>query len=276
MADRLDEVLEAVSQRVYLDVPTGPSVVTFISFATLSQEHSPKIRQFLKRVEDLFGIHLEVIGGGFGCTRLKVRIVEFETGEIANPEEFILRFLASRDLETLAAEVPIHRVVTTVPYENKDLLRASIDGFLPEHLKQRITSNAGVNVILQQNVQGGVHVTSGDEFNVKQAGAVGPNAQAVNFSQLWNEFATSEDVAEALAEQLSKLRAEMKREGSSVSSPEADAEMGAIAKAEVAAKKGDGSRVMQALKEAGLWALKTAERLGLALAEEALKKALGS
>ena len=115
---------------------------------------------------------------------------------------------------------------------------------------------------------------SGDTYNVGRAGIVGPNANVVNFSQAWNEWkseSSGPDVA-LLATQLAALRQQLKIESKT---PEEDAAIGAVAQAEVAAKSGDGSKVLEALAGAGKWALGVAEKIGVAIAAVAIRKALG-
>ena len=116
-------------------------------------------------------------------------------------------------------------------------------------------------------------ITMGDEYNVGQAGAVGPNAYAENmsFQQIGGNIERSMDLA-ALAGELATLRQAMKREATE---PEHDAAVGEVAKAEQAAKAQDSSKVAESLKAAGKWALDAATKVGTTLAAEALKESLG-
>ena len=52
-------------------------------------------------------------------------------------------------------------------------------------------------------------------------------------------------------------------------------EMGAIAAAEIEARKGNGERVLEALSRAGKWSLDVAGKIGVGVATAALKSALG-
>ncbi|MEN3332970.1 MAG: hypothetical protein V7641_2335 [Blastocatellia bacterium] len=114
----------------------------------------------------------------------------------------------------------------------------------------------------------------GDKFEISgQVGAVGPNAHAhdMTFNQIWNQLQGSIDLPK-LADELSRLRQEMKKKAIE---PEHDMAVSEIAKAEISAKAGEGSKTLEYLKSAGKWALDIATKIGTSLAVEALKKSLG-
>ena len=115
---------------------------------------------------------------------------------------------------------------------------------------------------------------NGDHYNVGQAGAVGPGSTAQNFQQVWNNWQESGSGMDLvlLAQDLEKLRQEMKKEATS---PEQDEATGEVAGAQTAAKSGDGGKVLEKLAKAGKWALSMAEKIGAGLAIAALKKAVG-
>jgi hypothetical protein len=117
-------------------------------------------------------------------------------------------------------------------------------------------------------------IDMGDSYTVGQAGAVGPGASAqdMSFSQVWNQSASSVDLA-ALVGELSRLRAEMS--GAAESEPERYHAIAEIASAEKAAAKQDGPAVMKHLRQAGAWALEVARSIGVEVAVTALKSALG-
>jgi hypothetical protein len=104
-----------------------------------------------------------------------------------------------------------------------------------------------------------------------QAGAVGDNAHAhdMTFQQAWNE--SNIDLTR-LAEELTRLRAAMKQE--TEGTREQDKAIVAVADAEEAAIKGDGPTTLGHLKAAGKWTLGIAERIGVAVATEAIKRAM--
>jgi hypothetical protein len=106
-----------------------------------------------------------------------------------------------------------------------------------------------------------------------QAGAVGPGAHAhdINFQQIWKQLEHSIDLAN-LAEELSRLRKEMKNEAVE---PEHDIAVSEIAKAEQASRSGNGAKAIEHLKSAGNWALDAATKIGTTVAAEVIKKSMG-
>jgi hypothetical protein len=62
--------------------------------------------------------------------------------------------------------------------------------------------------------------------------------------------------------------------GETAGAPEYDEAIGAVAGAEKAAAKGDGPAALQYLKSAGEWTLGIAEKIGVGVAIEALKRAM--
>jgi hypothetical protein len=115
----------------------------------------------------------------------------------------------------------------------------------------------------------------GDQFNVEQAMAVGPEAKAkaknVYFTQLRDASGRDIDLTQ-LAQELSKLRGALKDEPDT---PERDSALGAIADAEVASRQGDSAKVVEHLARAGKWVLGVAEKVGVGLAVAAIKSAMG-
>ncbi|HEX3148357.1 MAG TPA: hypothetical protein VHR66_09760 [Gemmataceae bacterium] len=112
-----------------------------------------------------------------------------------------------------------------------------------------------------------------DQYKVGQGGAIGPGAQAhhIKFQQIWQGGGNNLNL-EALASELSRLRTSMKEVAAS---PEQDSAIGEVAAAEVAARKGDGAGMLSRLAGAGQWALDVATKIGVSVASEALKKAIG-
>ena len=113
-------------------------------------------------------------------------------------------------------------------------------------------------------------MSKGDTFNIHgQAGAVGPGAQARN--NIFQQIQAGIDLPK-LAEELGRLRNTMKGEGAGTR--EQDKAIGVVADAEEAAANGDGPAALQYLKSAGEWTLGVAEKIGVPLAVEALKRAM--
>ncbi|WP_041468265.1 hypothetical protein [Chloroherpeton thalassium] len=116
-------------------------------------------------------------------------------------------------------------------------------------------------------------VTMGDRYEAGQVGALGPNAHAhdMTFNQIWNQTKGNIDL-QALSNELTILREELQK---TAKNAEEFAEIGAIANAEIEAKKGDGPQVLSALAKAGKWALSVAEKIGIGVATAAIKTACG-
>lgn len=109
-----------------------------------------------------------------------------------------------------------------------------------------------------------------DTYNVHgQAGAVGPSAHAQD--NTFQQIQSSTGLLK-LAEELGRLRIAMKGEANGTR--EQDKAISAVADAEEAAMGGNGPATLGHLKAAGGWALGIAERIGVAIAIEALKKAM--
>jgi uncharacterized protein YjbI with pentapeptide repeats len=109
---------------------------------------------------------------------------------------------------------------------------------------------------------------SRDTYNIPgQAAAVGPDAHAHD-----NVFIQAGIDLPKLAEELGRLRAAMK--GETTGTREQDKAIVAVADAEEAAAKGDGPAALQYLKSAGNWTLGIAEKIGVPLAVEALKRVM--
>lgn len=106
-------------------------------------------------------------------------------------------------------------------------------------------------------------------------GAQGPNAQGnVNvqsLNQIWQDYECKIDFSK-LVEDLKQLKAEMKNEADS---PEQFESVTNIAHAQEFAEKKDGKETLKYLSKAGKWSLGVAEKLGVGVAIEALKVALG-
>jgi hypothetical protein len=111
---------------------------------------------------------------------------------------------------------------------------------------------------------------SGDTYNVAQGVGVGRNVNMKNVTVNQIQSESQIDLP-VLADQLGKVRAEMKKEATE---PEHDV-AGAVAAAEAAAKNGDEKSALEHLKTAGLWTLGIAVQLGMPVAIDALKKSAG-
>ncbi len=114
----------------------------------------------------------------------------------------------------------------------------------------------------------------GDQYNVNQAGAVGPNSSAVNntFNQLNNSLPADTNYEE-LANELKELRQALLARASN---PKHYTAIGEIAQAEEAAKVKNGAKVINSLLSAGKWALDVAKEIGKDVLAEVIKKQIGT
>jgi hypothetical protein len=114
------------------------------------------------------------------------------------------------------------------------------------------------------------HTMSRDTYTITgQAGAVGPGAHA--HDNTFQQIQGGIDLPK-LAEELGRLRKAMKAEAAGTR--EQDTAIGAVADAEDAASRRDGPAAVRYLKSAGTWTLGIAEKIGVSLATEAIKKAM--
>ncbi|SPD76015.1 putative Pentapeptide repeat protein [uncultured Desulfobacterium sp.] len=114
----------------------------------------------------------------------------------------------------------------------------------------------------------------GDTYNIYgQTASVGPGAHAhdIEFNQLWKEVGHNIDLNQ-LAKELSQLRTKAQKEAQTPDNFIAVAE---ITSAEIAAKEGKGTKVLEHLKKAGIWALDVSKNIGIALATEVIKRSMG-
>jgi hypothetical protein len=149
--------------------------------------------------------------------------------------------------------------------------RAVVEDVLPKVLERALPkTEVNVGQITGPTIIEGTAM-SRDTYNISgQAGAVGPNSHAhdMAFQQIQNSL----DLPK-LAEELGRLRSAMKQE--SEGTREQDKAVAAVAEAEEAAIKGDGRASLRHLNTAGKWALGIAEKIGVPVAVDAIKKALG-
>lgn len=112
-----------------------------------------------------------------------------------------------------------------------------------------------------------------DSYQGGQVGAMGPCASAENMTFIQNlRQAIGEQSLGDLATELERLRQAMVAESKSA---DQDAAVAAVAQAEDAAKKGDAKGVLAYLKLGGKWAIEVATKIGTAVAEKAIDKAMG-
>jgi hypothetical protein len=98
------------------------------------------------------------------------------------------------------------------------------------------------------------------------------HAHDMNFTQVWNQFASEVDDPDKLASELKELRASLKQQAETA---EQDSAVGEVAQAEVAVRNGEGPKGLEHLRKAGKWALDMANSIGATVAAAAIRAALG-
>jgi len=118
-----------------------------------------------------------------------------------------------------------------------------------------------------------MEVVMGNKVNVSSSvvGVIGDQAQNVTVTQAWNNLERRIDLVQ-LADELRRLHEALEREATQ---PSQKLAVGAVAAAEQSAIDKDGPKVLEYLKAGGKWALNVAEKIGVDLAKEAIKAALG-
>ncbi|GAA6187644.1 hypothetical protein NBRC116596_07070 [Litorivita sp. NS0012-18] len=137
-----------------------------------------------------------------------------------------------------------------------------------------VINNPRQNLDLSLENIGGDKV-AGDQIKGNKGGVIGHTVKAkkmvVNTS--WAEFDPNGDVDQSkLKAELSILKEAMLGEASTEGELE---ELSSIQKADLAAQKGEGSKVLEHLASAGKWTLGIAEKIGVPVAISVLKKMAG-
>ncbi|NEK17478.1 hypothetical protein [Rhizobium leguminosarum] len=113
-----------------------------------------------------------------------------------------------------------------------------------------------------------------DQHNYSTTGSQSPIYGAgMQTGNINNEWSAPQIDLPHLARELEILRMAMKSEATG--EPDEDIALGEIAKAEAAAKSGDQTKALQALKSAGRWAFSVAEKIGVGVAIAAMKPLIG-
>lgn len=163
---------------------------------------------------------------------------------------------------------PVNREYPLSPEEMKNILQ---DCALRNGLK--ILFFEGSSPVIHMHIKQEIGDSMGDKYEAGQAGAQGPHAHAhdMSYNQIWHQTKENIDLP-ILAKELSTLRNELKK---SAKNAEDYAEIGAIANAEIEAKKDDGPKALSALSKVGKKTLIFAEKIGIGVATAAIKAACG-
>ena len=115
-------------------------------------------------------------------------------------------------------------------------------------------------------------INAGDTYNVQNAVGVGRNVSMENINVTQTQTTSSGGPElEKLAAELATLRKALKEQSTE---PEHDVAVGTIAAAESEAKKGNHSKAMEYLSQAGTWALEIAIKVGIPTATEAIRRSM--
>lgn len=188
--------------------------------------------------------------------------------------EVLQKQLSTLTAEKVMLDLGEGELPTKIDLAIQTILRVSETELVPKapgaQPIQFVNSNIVINSSIKEAYMG--H-NSGDTYNVEQAGAVGPGSVAHDniFNQIKTQSGDEIDLP-SLAQELSTLRIKMRERATE---PEQDEAIGAIAAAEREVKNGNGSKVLESLAKAGKWALDTAKEIGVNVAVEAIKAALG-
>lgn len=136
-----------------------------------------------------------------------------------------------------------------------------------------LASGASIGSLFHKEADSRQQISIGDKYVTGQAGAVGPASLAIGqrYNQIWNQNQTEINLV-ALADELTRLRAEIRLTAKTV---DEDVALSDLGRAEVAAREGDGPRVMAHLAQAGRWVLAVAKEVGTELAAKAIERSLG-
>jgi len=256
----LNSLLDGSKRQIGPAVGEGKRLVSFISFRTLTAADKSSILNFIRWMRTELGLTAEIVGGGFGCTKVTVKIIELEAADASELEAILDRLLYDEQVQKSARRVPFDVIATNNPGARRSLRTGAVEGPV-----QHVTINA-------KEVQVGSR--GGDMYSADRGGIAGKTVKIDQLTQTWNEWSDAADAPNlaALTAELTTLRSELKRLGTT---PEQDADVGVVAQAEVAAKAGDGAKMLESLASTGKWVLGVAEQIGVHIAAAAIRKAMG-
>ena len=203
-----------------------------------------------------------------GCV-LQVRSIQDDAGGAS--VTITVDDVADRDVEEFNQEVVRMQTKLECIVEERDRLQHRLDSIISLGITEigKLLALPRTETHHHSTVIEGIKMTR-DTYNIPgQAGAVGPGAHA--YDNTFQQVQGSVNLPR-LAEELVQLRKAMKSQ--STGTREEDKAIGAVADAEDAATKGDSSGALRYLKPAGTWALEIAEKIGVPLAIEVLKKTI--
>ena len=222
---------------------------------------------------DLFALPfiVERLQAEYPDSALQVRSVQNDSGGAS--VTITVEDRTGRGPEAFRQELALIRTKLECVVEERDYLRR----LLTSMISQGVSKIAEFLALPRQEIH--VHrptglttiegpiTMSGDTYSISgQAGAVGPGAHA--HDNTFQQVQGGIDLPK-FAEELGRLRAAMK--GEATGTREQDKAIGAVADAEEAAVKGDGTAALRCFKGAGTWALGIAEKIGVPVLIEVAK-----
>ena len=138
----------------------------------------------------------------------------------------------------------------------------------PEEWKHQLESSERKKV--EQHFITNHYQTMGDQYNIHQAGAVGPNSSAkkITFNQVNYDLPENTNYEE-LGSELEKLKKNLINKATL---PEHYTAISEITKAEEASKLKDGNKVVKSLLSTGKWVFNTATDIGVNIVAEIISK----
>jgi hypothetical protein len=186
--------------------------------------------------------------------------------------------LAGRDPDAFEQERKCLETELKCVVEERDWLRQCLGPMLPAFyaaVDKALSRPSQVNNIYNPSaptaIEGPTVIKGDTNIVTGQAGAVGRRSKVSKSTFQQIQAGASIDLPK-LAEELGRLHAAMK--GEATGTREQDKATVAVADAEEAALKGDGSAALQYLRSAGKWTLGIAEKISVPLAVEVLKRAI--
>jgi|ERR1022692_303353 hypothetical protein len=141
------------------------------------------------------------------------------------------------------------------------------------HIVNHLAGGSSIGTLIDGNISTTREISVGDEFTTGQAGAVGPGSVAAGqqFAQIWIQNAGEISLGD-LVNDLMNMQIALR---ANTDNPENDVVLSNLARAELAARDGNGTSAMAHLARAGKWALQVARDIGAEVAAKAIQKSLG-
>jgi hypothetical protein len=157
----------------------------------------------------------------------------------------------------------------------QEFLKAQDASAIERYTKMQVEAGALAGRYESDTRRQFMEVIVGDKYSISGPTGmiVGRNSHVhdITFAQTWSQVENKLDL-DRLAIDLQQLHKILEREGSE---PAQKLAAGAVAAAEQSARQKDGPKTLEYLKTAGTWALSIADKIGVEVAAQALKAALG-